>query len=91
MFPHHWSALTATVLARLPEGLRTERTGELALAILRANLANYDESGAATCAFVMPSSVDGRTAHRADPLANDQDWHPALWLRLFQSEGFPLA
>ncbi len=91
VFPHHWSALTATVLARLPEGLRSERTGELAQAILRANLANYDESGSATCAFVMPSSVDGRAAHSADPLANDQDWHLALWLRLFQSEGFGLA
>jgi hypothetical protein len=91
VFPHHWSALTATVLTRLPEGLRTERTEELALAILRANLANDDESGSATCAFVMPSSVDGRAAHRADPLANDQDWHLALWLRLFQSEGFGLA
>jgi len=91
VFPHHWSALTATVLARLPEGLRSERTEELAPAILRANLANDDESGSATCAFVMPSSVDGRTAHTADPLANDQDWHLALWLRLFQSEGFDLA
>jgi hypothetical protein len=91
VFPHHWSALTATVLARLPEGLRSERTEELALVILRANLANNDESGSATCAFVMPSSVDGRAAHRADPLANDQDWHLALWLRLFQSDGFGLA
>jgi hypothetical protein len=91
VFPHHWSALTATVLARLPEGLSSERTEGLALAILRANLANYDESGSATCAFVMPSSVDGRAAHTADPLANDQDWHLALWLRLFQSEGFGLA
>lgn len=91
VFPHHWSALTATVLARLPEGFRNERTDELALAILRANLANHDESGAATCAFVLPSSVDGRAAHTADPLANDQDWHLALWLRLFQSEGFGLG
>ncbi len=91
VFPHHWSALTATVLARLPEGLRNERTDDLALVILRANLANYDESGAATCAFVLPSSVDGRAAHRADPLANDQDWHLALWLRLFQTEGFTLG
>jgi hypothetical protein len=41
--------------------------------------------------FVKPSSVDGRSAHTADPLANDQDWHLALWLRLVKSEGFRLA
>jgi hypothetical protein len=29
----------------------------------------------------MPSCVDGRPAHRADPLANDQDWALALYLR----------
>ena len=91
VFPHHWSALTATVLARLPDGVRTQQTDELALAIMRANLANYSDSGAATCAFVMPTAVDGRPAHRADPLANDQDWHLALWLRLLQSEGFILG
>ncbi len=89
-FPHHWSALTATVLARLPDRLRTADTDALAGAIMRANLANYGADGGATCAFVMPSSVDGRAAHLADPLANDQDWHLALWLRLNQQEGFPL-
>ncbi|TPQ21555.1 hypothetical protein [Streptomyces sporangiiformans] len=37
--------------------------------------------GSATCVFVMPSTVDGRAAHTADPLANDQDRHLVLWLR----------
>jgi hypothetical protein len=27
----------------------------------------------------MPSTVDGRRAHTADPLANDQYWHLLLW------------
>jgi hypothetical protein len=39
----------------------------------------------------MPSSVDGRAAHTADPLANDQDWHLVLWLRLIQSGDFGVA
>ncbi|WP_327657116.1 hypothetical protein [Streptomyces sp. NBC_00483] len=82
VFPHHWSTLTANTLLRLPEGLRTEHTARLAEAILHANMANYYEDGSATCAFVMPSTVDGRPAHTADPLANDQDWHLVLWLRL---------
>lgn len=40
-------------------------------------------AGAATAAFVMPSCVSGRPAHRADPIANDQDW--ALYWPLFLS------
>ncbi|WP_210953489.1 hypothetical protein [Streptomyces sp. RT42] len=81
VFPHYWSTLTATTLLRLPATLRTPDTDRLAETIFRANLANYHEEGSATCAFVMPSAVDGRPAHTADPLANDQDWHLVLWLR----------
>ncbi|GAA3774231.1 hypothetical protein ACFS5L_28995 [Streptomyces phyllanthi] len=44
-------------------------------------MANYSEDGSATCAFVMPSTIDGRSAHSADPLANDQDWHLLLWMQ----------
>jgi hypothetical protein len=36
-------------------------------------MANYREDGSATCAFVLHSTVDGRPAHTADPLADDQD------------------
>ncbi|MGP4006110.1 hypothetical protein [Streptomyces sp. 4N124] len=79
VFPHYWSSLTAATLLRLPTDLRTDRTDRLAEAILRANMATYREDGSATCAFVMPSTVDGRAAHTADPLANDQDWHLYLW------------
>ncbi|NUP15177.1 MAG: hypothetical protein HOZ81_03550 [Streptomyces sp.] len=81
VFPHYWSVLTATTLLRLPATVRTGDTDRLAEAILRANMANYNDDGSATCAFVMPSTVDGRAAHTADPLANDQDWHLVLWLR----------
>ena len=86
VFPHHWSTLTAAVLTQLPDDLRDERTRGTAEEILRANLVSYRDDGSATCAFVMPSCVDGRPAHRDDPLANDQDWHLATWLRLL-SEG----
>ncbi|WNM35740.1 hypothetical protein RKE30_37965 [Streptomyces sp. Li-HN-5-11] len=81
VFPHYWSTLTATTLLRLAAALRTEDTDRLAEAILRANMANYREDGSATCAFVLPSTVDGRPAHTADPLANDQDWHLVLWMQ----------
>ncbi|MEU5871059.1 hypothetical protein AB0A73_05790 [Glycomyces sp. NPDC047369] len=81
VFPHHWSALTAATLRRLPTVLRTAETDRLAVAIEGANMANQFADGSATCAFVMPSTVDGRAAHLDDPLANDQDWHLVLRLR----------
>lgn len=81
VFPHHWTTLTAATLRRLPEDLRTAETELIAEAVLRANMANQFADGSATCAYVMPSTVDGRAAHLADPLANDQDWHLVLWLR----------
>ncbi|KAH8901155.1 hypothetical protein GQ53DRAFT_850579 [Thozetella sp. PMI_491] len=82
IFPHYWSALTAAVLLRLPKFLRTPETDFLAHEILKANMLNYNADGSATCAFVMPSSVDGRPGHVADPLANDQDRHLVIWMRL---------
>jgi len=90
VFPHYWSALTSTVLYRLPKELRSAELDAIALAILRSNMTNYFDDGSATCAFVMPSTVDGRPAHLADRLANDQDWHLSIWLRLADRYGVPL-
>ncbi|MFT8640149.1 hypothetical protein [Bifidobacterium sp.] len=85
-FPHYWSALTAEVLLRLPEQIADDGTRALAARILRANMANYDADGGATCAYIFPSSVDGRAMNRADPLANDQDEHLNIWLRMIEEE-----
>ncbi|MFT9393364.1 MAG: hypothetical protein ABF581_07100, partial [Bifidobacterium sp.] len=85
-FPHYWSALTAEVLLRLPEQIANDGTLALAARILRANMANYDADGGATCAYIFPSSVDGRAMNRADPLANDQDEHLNIWLRMIEEE-----
>ena len=82
VFPHHWSVLTANVLLLLPAGRRGRRrarprraaAGRLAAQIYAANLVDFPPDGTATAAFVMPSCVSGRPAHRADPVANDQDW-----------------
>ncbi|HET8949259.1 MAG TPA: hypothetical protein VFN44_02080, partial [Solirubrobacteraceae bacterium] len=88
-FPHHWSALTANVLLLLPEPVaaaferaRGEPPAAMARRIHAANLLDFAPDGSATAAFVFPSCVSGRTAHRADPLANDQDW-ALYWPLLF--------
>lgn len=90
VFPHYWSALTSTVLYRLPTELRSTEREAIALSILRSNMTNYFDDGSATCAFIMPSAVDGRPAHLPDRLANDQDWHLSLWLRMNKNYGAPL-
>ncbi len=86
VFPHYWSVLDAAVYLRWPDvaggpdlAARLRSRGQ---AILRANLAAFAPDGSATCAFVYPSAVDGRPAHSADPLANDQDWALVHALRL---------
>lgn len=89
VFPHYWTALTATALARLPHELRTAETDALALRIMRANMSNYNPDGSGTCAFMYPSSIDGQPEHRADAMSNDQNLHLSIWLRLMKDEGFP--
>ncbi len=77
-FPHYWSVLSAAVYLAWPPHLAPatqiadlRQAGE---AILQSNLSAFQADGSASCAFVYPSCVDGRPAHVADPLANDQDW-----------------
>jgi hypothetical protein len=78
VFPHYWSILNAAVYLAWPDGLlpdaETARLREQAYGILRGNLVSFAPDGAATCAFVYPSCVNGQPAHVRDPLANDQDW-----------------
>jgi hypothetical protein len=85
VFPHYWSILSAAAYLAFPAELlapeRARRLTETAHAILRGNLASFAPDGSATCAFVYPSCVDGRPAHVADPLANDQDWALVYALR----------
>ena len=84
-FPHYWSMLSAAVYAAVPPGLvddaERERLRAAADDILAANLTGFFADGSATCAFVYPSCVNGRPAHVADPLANDQDWALVYALR----------
>ncbi|TDO52508.1 hypothetical protein EV643_102347 [Kribbella sp. VKM Ac-2527] len=88
VFPHYWSVLSAAVYLTFPDDLVPAAEAawlrSAGDAILRANLVNFHPDGSATCAFVYPSCVNGRRAHVADPLANDQDWALVYALRLGQ-------
>lgn len=88
-FPHYWSVLSAAVYLRYAQqcGDPDGELSAMAEAIFRANLAHYRDDGAATCAFIFPSCVDGNPAHHDDPLANDQDWALVYHLRSCLSFG----
>lgn len=83
-FPHHWSTLNAIALHHYGQILdRSNGTSSSmglndpsyqAEGILRSNLALFDTSGAGHCAWIYPTSVNGRAGRYADPYANDQDW-----------------
>jgi hypothetical protein len=81
VFPHYWSILSASVFLRAGALFAPKRAHYRRLAedIYRANLLGFFADGGATCAFIFPSAIDGRPAHLADPLANDQDW-ALVWL-----------
>lgn len=85
VFPHYWSILNAAVYLAWPDDIvpadELGRLREQARAVLHGNLFAFGADGSASCAFVYPSCVDGRPAHVADPLANDQDWALVYALR----------
>ena len=72
------------------EELRGCPARALARRIYAANLIDFRPDGAATAAFVMPSCVSGRPAHRADPIADDQDW-ALFWPLYFDALSEPAA
>ncbi|KAL4998543.1 hypothetical protein BDV10DRAFT_194281 [Aspergillus recurvatus] len=81
-FPHYWSTLTAIAMHHYAVATGDENYKIRAEGILWANLVLFDEEGRGYCAFIYPTSVDGRPGGYLDPYANDQDWALAHLLAL---------
>lgn len=81
-FPHYWSTITAVALHHYGKATNKSELLDQADGILRSNLALFTPEGEASCAWLYPLSVDGRTGHYPDPYANDQDWALAHYLQL---------
>ncbi|KAL4879927.1 hypothetical protein BJY04DRAFT_228833 [Aspergillus karnatakaensis] len=81
-FPHHWSTLTAIALHHYAKATGDESYARRAEGVLRGNLVLIDEKGRGYCAFIFPTTVEGRKGHYRDPYANDQDWALAHLLAL---------
>ncbi|KJK63803.1 hypothetical protein P875_00064698 [Aspergillus parasiticus SU-1] len=73
-FPHYWSTLTGIAMHHYANSTGDKTYQTRAEGILRANLALFTEEGRGHCAFIYPTTVDGRKGHYLDPYANDQDW-----------------
>ncbi|KAK1673180.1 hypothetical protein BDP55DRAFT_705600 [Colletotrichum godetiae] len=87
-FPHFWSTLNGITLHHYAKGLKndTQRQGAATLktanGITRNNLALFEANGRASCAYIYPTSVNGRAENYKDPYANDQDWALTHLLRI---------
>jgi len=72
--PHHWSTLSAYAYYRYYQ-ITGDPLYELkARQSLHANLSLFHEDGSADYTYIYPYRVNGKAAHRPDPLSNDQDW-----------------
>ncbi|TDZ16452.1 hypothetical protein Cob_v010798 [Colletotrichum orbiculare MAFF 240422] len=81
-FPHYWSTLNAIALHHYGKATEDASLEKQADGIIRANLALFTPEGRGSCAWIYPTSVNGRPCHYADPYANDQDWALAHLLQI---------
>jgi hypothetical protein len=80
-YPHYWSSLTGNAYASFASALGDKTYAEKAEASLRATLSMFKPDGSASCAYVYPASVNGRSGGYYDVYANDQDWGLYFMLR----------
>ncbi|PLB52097.1 hypothetical protein P170DRAFT_349559 [Aspergillus steynii IBT 23096] len=83
-FPHYWSTLTAIAMHHYAKAMGETSYERRAEGIFRSNLVLFTDEGRGHCAFVYPTSVNGRKGHYNDPYANDQDWALANWLQVLE-------
>ncbi|KAL4979401.1 hypothetical protein BDW66DRAFT_169010 [Aspergillus desertorum] len=81
-FPHYWSSLTAIAMHHYGKATGDELYMVRSEGILRGNMVLFSDNGRGYCAFIYPTTVNGRSAHLLDPYANDQDWALAHYLYL---------
>ncbi|KAF4478676.1 hypothetical protein CGGC5_v012999 [Colletotrichum fructicola Nara gc5] len=81
-FPHYWSTLNSIALHHQSKATEDARAQKQADGILRANMALFTPEGRGSCAWIYPTSVNGRAGHYKDSYANDQDWALAHLLQI---------
>ncbi|KAI7788011.1 six-hairpin glycosidase [Diaporthe eres] len=70
VFPHYWSTLNAVALHHYGQAVGQDSYGRRAEGIIRSSIALFDQDGRGSCAWIYPTSVNGRPGHYADPYEN---------------------
>ncbi|KAL2785268.1 hypothetical protein BJX66DRAFT_347598 [Aspergillus keveii] len=85
-FPHYWSTLTGIAMHHYAKATGDDSYQARAEGILRGNLILFTKEGRGYCAYIYPTTVDGRKGGYLDPYANDQDWALAHILAIREYE-----
>ncbi|WP_309047141.1 hypothetical protein [Elizabethkingia miricola] len=78
--PHYWSALTAIAFQRYYQCTQEKDYERRAKGIVENNLLNFKEDGKASCAYLYPETINGKSGKYYDAYANDQDWALVYYL-----------
>lgn len=79
--PHYWSCITADCFAHYSLCTGDDSYMQRAQTILRGNLCLFTEDGRGGCAWLYPTRVNNQQAACLEPMANDQDWALAYYLK----------
>lgn len=80
--PHYWSAISASLFAKVAEITGDERWAGKAAGICLANLGLFTEDGRGGCAWIYPDEIDGRQGRFLEPLSNDETYAIAFIARI---------
>ena len=69
---HYWSCISAYAYELLYDIQNKDIYRKRAENIVQNNLSLFFADGSASCAYIYPKKVNGRPAHFADPLSNDE-------------------
>ncbi|WP_407489925.1 hypothetical protein, partial [Elizabethkingia anophelis] len=78
--PHYWSTLTAIAFQRYYQCTQERDYERRAKGIVENNLLNFKEDGKASCAYLYPETINGKSGKYYDAYANDQDWALVYYL-----------
>jgi hypothetical protein len=84
--PHYWSALTAIAFQRYYQCTQEKDYERRAKGIVENNLLNFKEDGKASCAYLYPDTINGKSGKYYDAYANDQDWALVYYLDIMYNQ-----
>lgn len=82
VMPHYWSVLTGKAFLLYYMATGEDQYLKRGKIILENNLCNIRNDGTASCAYIYPERINGKSGKFFDPFANDQDWALYYYLEM---------